>query len=258
MSQENDPAEDARQTARARCGLDDGSVVLTVASILTTGGLLAVVLSTRIKFSNIFADFQAELPLLTDILRSACFAWLVGILFGLTILKEFVVRNRTATAACNTDRHSCCHVAAHFVRRRHVRAPDRAHRQAVVELNNNAGWCLLCRSRQGKLIENPMRMRIFRSRWFYLSCVALLCIGLAGRWLWKRCSRDSSPHETYGPATTAGRDNPEDSAADPAVAVKQLRDWARAAVADIEKNVHDYSEVMVKRERIGNTSARSR
>ncbi len=86
-------------------------------------------------------------------------------------------------------------------------------------------------------------MRIFRSRRFYLACVALLSIGVAGNRLWRRWHRDDSPHETYT-ATAAG---PRDALEDP----KHLRDWAQAAVADIKKNIHDYTAVFSKRERSG-------
>ena len=90
-----------------------------------------------------------------------------------------------------------------------------------------------------------MRMRIFRSRRFYIACVALLSIGVAGRWLWRRWHRDDSPHETYTATRTAadGRDALEDP--------KHLRDWAQTAVAYIEKNIRDYTAVFTKRERSG-------
>jgi hypothetical protein len=85
-------------------------------------------------------------------------------------------------------------------------------------------------------------MRILRSRRFYLACLALLCIAVAGRWLWRRWRQDDSPHETYA-ATAAASDALEDP--------KHLRDWAKAAVANIEKNLRDYTAVFTKRERSG-------
>ncbi len=97
---------------------------------------------------------------------------------------------------------------------------------------------------------NSMPVRIPRSRWFYVACVALLGAGLASWWHWRR-PRDFSPHETYARATAAGRNALADPSADPALAVLQLRDWARAAVTDIKENIRDYSAVLLKRERSG-------
>jgi len=96
-----------------------------------------------------------------------------------------------------------------------------------------------------------MRIRIFRSRWFYLALVALLCIAVAGRRLWRRWSQDVSAHETYASTTAGQRDPLEDPNADPALAMKRLGDWARSTKADIEKNIRDYSAVLTKRERSG-------
>jgi hypothetical protein len=49
-----------------------------------------------------FVEFEAERPVLTDMVLSAPFVWLVGLLFGLTGIKEVLLKNRTAKATCNT------------------------------------------------------------------------------------------------------------------------------------------------------------
>ena len=86
-------------------------------------------------------------------------------------------------------------------------------------------------------------MRIFRSRRFYLACLALVCVGVAGQRLWRRWHQDHSAHETYAATTPGARDALEDP--------KHLRDWAKSAIANIEDNIRDYTTVFTKREREG-------
>jgi hypothetical protein len=93
-----------------------------------------------------------------------------------------------------------------------------------------------------------MLTRSFRSRRFYLACLALLCIALASRWLWRRWTRDVSAHESYYASAAAARRDPAEH---PPLTIKGLLDWALAAKVNIEKNIRDYSAVFTKRERSG-------
>ncbi len=82
-------------------------MVRVVGSTCITGILLVAVLATRGRFEKIFSDFgyvdfPATLPALTNAVRSACFVWLAGTLFGLTIVKEFLLKNKRARATCDT------------------------------------------------------------------------------------------------------------------------------------------------------------
>ncbi len=98
MTQDNDPTADAPPNS----GFVDGFTVLTVAAFLLTGGLLATVLRTRGQFVKIFADFKTELPLVTHVVQSAPFVWLVGTLFALNVAKEFLPVTRKTKAVCST------------------------------------------------------------------------------------------------------------------------------------------------------------
>ncbi len=85
-----------------RPGFGDRSVARTVTSLLITGALFAGVLSTQGRFDKIFSEFGVTLPFVTNVVRSACFAWLVGTLFSLTIIKELLLKSTTKKAVYNT------------------------------------------------------------------------------------------------------------------------------------------------------------
>jgi len=59
------------------------------------------VLTTRVSLNRIFADFDVKLPVITNIVRSAVFVWFVGALFGLTIIKELLLKNRNVRTTWN-------------------------------------------------------------------------------------------------------------------------------------------------------------
>ena len=103
MTQDNDPTADAPPPAPPpNSGFVNGFIALTAAAFLLTGGLLTVVLRTRGQFDKIFADFKTELPLVTQVTRSAPFSWLVEVLFALNVAKEFLPFSRRVKAVCST------------------------------------------------------------------------------------------------------------------------------------------------------------
>jgi hypothetical protein len=78
-----------------------------IASIGVTCILFVGVLATRGRFEEFFTDFgyvdfQATLPALTNGVRSTCFVAVVGLLFAMTVIKEFLLKSKPARAACNT------------------------------------------------------------------------------------------------------------------------------------------------------------
>jgi hypothetical protein len=77
------------------------SIVFAEVSILITGALLGWVVCTQDKFNRIFADFNAKTSALSDVVRSAPFVWVVGLLLGLTAVKEFFLKNATAKITCS-------------------------------------------------------------------------------------------------------------------------------------------------------------
>jgi hypothetical protein len=86
----------------------------------------------------------------------------------------------------------------------------------------------------------------FRSPWFYLGAIVLLGIGY---WVFRPRS-DGTSLETCRRAV-AGPGAGTSSSADQAQTRQQLQEWAQKAMVEIEKNIHDYSAVLVKRERSG-------
>ena len=65
---------------------------------ILTGILFIAVIISRAFLARIFVEFDVQTPMLTGIVRSAPFAWLVGLLFGLTVVVEVFLKNRTAKA----------------------------------------------------------------------------------------------------------------------------------------------------------------
>jgi uncharacterized membrane protein YdcZ (DUF606 family) len=101
MTMTNEPAEhDPQPETASRLTFRGGSLA---GAIVFSAGLFVGVLSTRGGFDKMFADFgYRELPAITNIARSELFVWLVGTLFGLTIIKELLLKNRNMRAVCNT------------------------------------------------------------------------------------------------------------------------------------------------------------
>jgi hypothetical protein len=101
MSQ-NDLSEGARQgTAPPRPTFDLALFVFTAAAVALTGGLLAAVISSRGSFLKIFENFGVKLSGFTVLVISPLFVWLLGALFGLTVINALVVKNRTVRAVGN-------------------------------------------------------------------------------------------------------------------------------------------------------------
>jgi signal transduction histidine kinase len=74
---------------------------LTVRSVGLTTVLFIAVLSTRGYFYKLFDDFGVQLPAITTMLCSAVFAWLVGVLFGVTVLVQMIITSRNTKTAWN-------------------------------------------------------------------------------------------------------------------------------------------------------------
>ena len=94
---------------------------------------------------------------------------------------------------------------------------------------------------------------MFRSPWFYLTVFAALCASVAGYWFLRARNGNSTAHETYTRTVSGRSAGGPSSVSDQAQARQRLQDWAKTAINSIEKNVHDYSAVFVKRERSGGT-----
>ena len=101
------------------------------------------------------------------------------------------------------------------------------------------------------------RRPVFRALWTCLGLLVILSLGLGlldllglgvmrHYWPSRRAANDALGLED--PVTGVARDGRTE---DPAQAMKRLLKWAEQGEADIEKNVHDYSAVVVKRERAG-------
>lgn len=63
--------------------------------------LFIAVLSTRGYFDKLFHDFGVQLPAITNMLRSPVFIWIVGVLFGVTVLVQMIVTSRNTKTAWN-------------------------------------------------------------------------------------------------------------------------------------------------------------
>jgi hypothetical protein len=107
MAQSNEPAEIARQPAvDSRSGPGKVRSTRAVTSLLATGALLTGVVTTRGSFDKIFTDFgyndfDVMLPMVTRVVRSALFVWFLGALFGLTALKEMLLKSTTKKLVWN-------------------------------------------------------------------------------------------------------------------------------------------------------------
>lgn len=72
-------------------------------AVVFSGALFFAVLSTQGGLDKIFSDFGCrELPAITNLVRSGLFVWLAGTMFGLTIIKELLLKNTAMRAACNS------------------------------------------------------------------------------------------------------------------------------------------------------------
>jgi hypothetical protein len=70
-------------------------------ALIFTGGLFAAVLRTRGSMSKIFADFDVIRTPVTKIALSEYFVWILGALFGLTIIKELLLKKSKLKAVCS-------------------------------------------------------------------------------------------------------------------------------------------------------------
>jgi hypothetical protein len=103
MTHSNESAETTPEPAAdRRPRLRYGPFVLTAVAILLTAGLLAEVVSTRSRFEKMFFEFGVKAPLPTRVFLSPLFEWFAGALFGLTIVKEFLLKSRSKRAVCDT------------------------------------------------------------------------------------------------------------------------------------------------------------
>jgi hypothetical protein len=94
------PAELDPQLRKAlRLALLGGSMVT---ARLLSEALFIVVLLTQSRFGKVFAEFGFPLPVLTKIVRSGLFLWLLGALLGLTIFLDWRLRNSDRREPCNT------------------------------------------------------------------------------------------------------------------------------------------------------------
>ena len=93
MSNSSDEPSGARDLGTSVQRRDVASYSSIITSLFLTGGLFVGVLCSRSSMRSTFADFGTKVPVLTDVVLSASFAWLVGILFGLTVLKEALLKS---------------------------------------------------------------------------------------------------------------------------------------------------------------------
>jgi hypothetical protein len=98
MVEYSESTQDQPQPAHASAASRVASNALFASAVVLTAHLLAIVLATRGRFRKIFLDFDVQLPVLTSVVCSAEFAWLVAAVFALTVIKQLLVRDSTAKA----------------------------------------------------------------------------------------------------------------------------------------------------------------